>query len=241
MNVRFIRLVLAAMFVPAIAGAQGKTHRRSAATQTPTTAAQRRALLMNPSSPFWSTHAPDTVTADIETSKGTVTVQLIRAWAPNGVDHFYNLARAGYYDNSRFYRVVPNFVAQFGIAGNPTIANIWARRPIHADSVRAENVRGTIAYAQFKPTDRTTNVFINIRDNLNLDTLHFAPFGRVMQGMDVVDSLYSVYGELPMSDPPLGDPQRLYSESNKYLDQRYPKLDRIIKITIRTDSTSTPR
>lgn len=233
-----VEAALGLALASAVASGQRASTHAPAASQTAKTAAQRHALLMNPSSAFWSTRAPDTVLADMETSKGMVTIQLIRAWAPVGVDHFYNLARAGYYDDSRFYRVVPNFVAQFGIAGNPAIANLWARHTLRPDSVRTQNVRGTIAYAQFKPTDRTTNVFINLRDNINLDTLKFAPIGRVVQGMDVVDSLYSVYGELPMSDPPLGDPQKLYSQSNKYLDQRYPKLDRIIKITVRADTAS---
>jgi peptidyl-prolyl cis-trans isomerase A (cyclophilin A) len=206
---------------------------QSASSQAPRTLAQRRALLLDPTRPFWSAHAPETFTADVETSRGVVSIELTRAWAPVGVDHFYNLARAGYYDDSRFYRVVFGFVAQFGIAGDPAIGNLWGRRPIRADSVREHNVRGTIAYAQFKPTDRTTNVFINLRDNLNLDTLRFAPIGRVVQGMDVVDSLFANYGELPMSDPPLGNPKRLAREANHYLDERFPKLDRIIKITIR--------
>jgi len=196
-------------------------------------AAQRRALLLDPTRAFWATHAPATVTADMETSRGTVTIELVRAWAPAGVDRFYNLARAGYFDDSRFFRVLFAFIAQFGIAGDPAIANVWARRTLPADSVRQQNVRGTLSYAQFKPTDRTTNVFVNLRDNANLDTLRFAPIGRVVQGMDIVDSLYANYGEAPSSDPPLGDVKRLYRESNKYLDERYPKLDRIVKITIR--------
>jgi peptidyl-prolyl cis-trans isomerase A (cyclophilin A) len=208
------------------------------ASQAPTTAAQRRALLLDPTKAFWSTRAPATVMADIETSRGTITIELVREWAPVGVDHFYNLARAGYYDDSRFYRVLFGFVAQFGIAGDPTIANLWGRRTIRADSVRTSNVRGTISYAQFKPTDRTTNVFINLRDNVNLDTLRFAPIGRVVQGMDVADSLYGNYGELPISDPPLGDSKRLYRESNKYMDVKYPKLDRIVKITVRAAPSS---
>jgi cyclophilin family peptidyl-prolyl cis-trans isomerase len=210
------------------------------ASRVPATAAQRRALLLDPSRPFWSTHAPPTVTADIETSRGIVTIELNRAWAPVGVDHFYNLARAGYYDDSRIFRVIFGFIAQFGIAGDPAIANVWGSHTIKPDTLIEHNLRGTIAYAQFKPTDRTSNVFINMRDNLNLDTLKFTPIGRVVQGMDVVDSLYANYGELPISDPPLGNPKRLYAESNKYLDEKYPKLDRIIKITIRSDSTRVP-
>jgi cyclophilin family peptidyl-prolyl cis-trans isomerase len=197
-------------------------------------------VLLDPTSAFWSVRAPATVTADIETSRGKVTIELVRAWAPVGVDHFYNLARAGYFDDSRFFRVLYGFIAQFGIAGDPAVANLWGSRTLPADPQREHNVRGTLAYAQFKPTDRTTNVFINMRDNENLDTLGFVPIGHVLQGMDVVDSLYASYGELPISDPPLGDPKRLYAESNKYLDAKYPLLDRILKITIRPDSARTP-
>ena len=164
--------------------------------------------------------------------------------AINGIDcaHLRDFVfNAGYYDDSRFYRVIMGFVAQFGIAGDPAIAKAWSQRRIPADKVRERNMRGTIAYAQFKPTDRTTNVFINLRDNPALDTLRFAPVGRVVQGMDVVDSLYAFYGGLPSEEAPVGDPKRLYGESNKYLDEKYPKLDRIVKITIRPDTAQRPR
>jgi cyclophilin family peptidyl-prolyl cis-trans isomerase len=197
------------------------------------TAAQRQATLLDPSRPFWATRAPATVTADVETTRGVITIELVREWSPAGVDRFYNLARAGYYDDSRVYRVIYGFIAQFGIAGDPRIANLWGRRKIPADPVREHNVRGTLSYAQFKPTDRTTNVFINLRDNPQLDTLRFTPFARVVSGMDVADSLYAFYGELPSADAPVGNPKRLYGESNKYLDEKYPLLDRIVKITIR--------
>lgn len=210
----------------------GVTH-AAAAQAAPTTPAQRRALLLAPTRAFWSTRAPDTVTAGIETSKGTITLELIRAWAPHGVDRFYNLARAGYFDDSRFYRVVYGFIAQFGIAGDPVIARLWNQRRLRADSLRTPNVRGTLSYAQRMPTDRTTNLFINLGDNPGLDTLGFAPIGRVVQGMEVADSLYYRYGELTMAEPPLGDVKRLYRDSNKYMDAEYPLLDRILKITIR--------
>jgi cyclophilin family peptidyl-prolyl cis-trans isomerase len=199
----------------------------------PLSAAQKHAALANPASAFWKTKAPDTVTADIETSRGTATIQLIREWAPHGVDRFYNLARAGYYDNSRFYRVLAGFVAQFGIAANPATASLWGRQTIPADSAREHNLRGTIAFAQNKPTDRTTNVFINLDDNPQLDTMRFAPIGRVIQGMEAMDSLYFGYSDIPSSPPPLGNPKRLYGETNKYLDAEFPKLDRLIKVTIR--------
>lgn len=213
---------------------------QASAASAPATAAQRRALLLAPARSFWSTRAPDTVTADIETSRGTITVELLRDWAPHGVDRFYNLARAGYFDDSRFYRVVYGFVAQFGIAGNPAIARLWSRQRLRADSVRTPNARGTLTYAQTKPTDRTTNLFINLAANPNLDTLGFAPIGRVVQGMEVADSLYAGYGEVTMAPPPIGDPTRLYRESNKYMDAEYPKLDRIVKITIRSSPAARP-
>ena len=226
-----LRIIAAAIVVlspPAIA--------QSTPPKATPLAAQRRTALLDPKSAFWSVHAPATVTADIETSRGVITIELVREWAPLGVDHFYNLARAGYYDDTRFYRVLMGFIAQFGIARDPALANFWGAQTIRADSVRTSNVRGTISYAQFKPTDRTTNLFINLHDNLNLDTLRFAPIGRVVQGMDIADSLYFAYGERPVSEPPLGDVKRLYKETNTYMDKEYPKLDRILKITFRPDS-----
>ncbi len=225
---------------PRLSRAQSTRRTSKPPARAAQTTAARGPVLLDPTSAFWSKHAPDSVTADIETSRGTVTIELVRQWAPVGVDHFYNLARAGYFDDTRFFRVLFGFIAQFGIAADPAVANLWGSHTIRADPPREHNVRGTLAYAQFKPTDRTTNVFINMRDNQNLDTLGFVPIGHVLQGMDVVDSLYATYGELPISDPPLGDPKRLYAESNKYLDAKYPKLDHILKITIRPDSVRTP-
>ncbi len=227
-------LALALLLAP---GAARPAHAQGSAppTATPTTPARRRALLRTPTDPFWSTRAPDSVTVDIETSRGTITLELRRAWAPRGVDRFYNLARAGYFDDSRFYRVVDGYIAQFGIAGDPEIAQLWNQRKLRPDSVRTPNARGTLTYAQFRPDDRTTNLFINLRDNPKLDTLRFAPIGHVVAGMEVADSLFSAYGEMTMADPPLGDARRLYRESNRFMDARYPKLDRILKVTIRPE------
>lgn len=213
---------------------------RTPASGTPVTAAQRRAVLLDPSRAFWKTRAPATVSLDVETSRGTITVELVREWAPSGVDRFYNLARAGYFDDSRFYRVIYGFIAQFGLARDPAIADLWRQRKIPADSVRQSNARGTISYAQFTPSSRTTNLFVNLRDNPELDTLGFAPIGRVIQGMEVADSLYADYGELPSSAAPVGNPKRLFGESNRYLDEAFPKLDRILKITVRPDSAPAP-
>ena len=203
-------------------------------------AAKPTSPLADPTNPFWKTKAPENFIADVETSHGTIALEVTRAWAPTGADHFYNLVRSGYYDDSRFFRVIYGFIAQFGISKDPAAANLWGSKTIPADPLVERNVRGTIAYAQFKPTDRTTNIFINLRDNPNLDTLKFVPIGKVISGMDVADSLFSLYGEVPSSDPPLGDPKRLYSETNKYLDERFPKLDKIIKITIRSEAGTPP-
>jgi len=231
---RSLRLFAAvALLGPTVASAQAAPKKAAPSTAAPRTAAQRQATLLDPNLPFWKTHAPATFIADFETSKGKMAVEFTREWAPVGVDHFYNLARAGYFDDSRFYRVVPSFVAQFGLAGDPRVANLWGATTLKADPVRESNVRGTLSYAQFKPTDRSTNIFINLRDSKNLDTLGFTPIGRVIEGMEVADSLYNAYGDLPISDPPLGDVKRMYREANKYLDEKYPKLDRIIRVTIR--------
>jgi len=240
-------LALAALALSAVASTPLSAQARGRGTPPPKTAPKTEKTapkstspLADPSNPFWKTKAPEKFTADVETSRGMITMELTRAWAPNGVDHFYNLARAGYYDDSRFFRVIYGFIAQFGISKDPAAANVWGSHTIPADTLVEHNVRGTISYAQFKPTDRTTNVFINLRDNPNLDTLKFVPIGRVIAGMEVADSLFSGYGELPSSDPPLGDPKRLYGETNKYLDVKYPKLDKILKVTIRADAGTPP-
>jgi cyclophilin family peptidyl-prolyl cis-trans isomerase len=195
--------------------------------QTP---AQPRTMLYWPTDPFWATRAPDTVVVDIATTKGPITVVLRRAWAPHGVDRAYNLARAGYFDDSRMYRVVDGFVAQFGLAGDPTIARLWSNERVPPDARRVSNERGTVSFAQSKPDDRTTNLFINLSDNPRLDALGFAPIGRVIKGMAVADKLYAGYGERPMAQ---ANTSRVYGEANKFLDARYPKLDRIKKVTVR--------
>jgi cyclophilin family peptidyl-prolyl cis-trans isomerase len=197
----------------------------------PLDSARRRALLRWPTNPFWSTRAPDTVLVDIETTRGPITIELRRAWAPHGVDRAYNLARGGYFDDSRFYRVVDGFIAQFGLAGNPAVARAWSQAPLPPDARRESNARGTVSFAQFKPDDRTTNLFINLGDNRRLDAVGFVPIGRVVKGMAVADRLYAGYGERPMAKANM---TRVYAESNAFLDAKYPKLDRIRKVTIRT-------
>jgi cyclophilin family peptidyl-prolyl cis-trans isomerase len=187
-------------------------------------------VLYAPTDPFWATRAPDTALVEIETTRGPITVVLRRAWAPHGVDRAYNLARAGYFDDSRFYRVVDGFIAQFGLAADPTIVGLWSEQPLPRDPRRVSNARGTVSFAQFTPGDRTTNLFINLRDNPRLDALGFAPVGRVVKGMAVADRLYAGYGERPMAK---ANATRLYASPNRFLDATYPKLDRIRTVTVR--------
>ncbi|HEY0779380.1 MAG TPA: peptidylprolyl isomerase, partial [Gemmatirosa sp.] len=216
-----------------VARAQAPARRPQAAPApaSPPDAAQRHAALYWPTDPFWATRAPDTVLVQLATTRGPITVALYRAWAPHGVDRAYNLARAGYFDDSRFYRVVVDFIAQFGLAGDPAIASVWSRATLAPDARRVSNARGTVSFAQFKPDDRTTNLFINLRDNPRLDALGFVPIGRVVTGMAVADRLYAGYGERPMAK---ANTARLYGESNAFLDAKYPKLDRIRTATVRT-------
>lgn len=202
----------------------------AAAAPAPAAAPARNPALYWPNDRFWTARAPDTVHLDLETSRGAITIQLVRAWAPHGVDRAYNLARAGYFDDSRFYRVLDGFVAQFGLAGDPAIAGIWNRQRIAADARKRSNARGTVSFAQFSPEDRTTNLFINLGDNASLDASGFAPIGRVVKGMAVADRLYAGYGERPMAR---ANTARVYAEANAFLDAKYPKLDRIRRVVVR--------
>jgi cyclophilin family peptidyl-prolyl cis-trans isomerase len=194
--------------------------------------AAARSALLDPSSSFWTTNAPRTFDARVETSKGTFTLSIERDWAPLGADRFYNLARAGFFDDSRFSRVVPHFIAQFGIPGDPAVGAIWQHRTFADDAVTHSNVRGTIAFAMTGPNTRTTQLYISLVDNSRLDAQGFAPIGRVIDGMAVVDSLYSGYGENSGGGVRAGKQAALFSGGNAYLDREYPKLDRLIHITV---------
>jgi peptidyl-prolyl cis-trans isomerase A (cyclophilin A) len=169
--------------------------------------------------------APATYRVNFDTTAGSFIVEVHRAWAPKGADRFYNLVRNGYYDDSRFFRVVPNFMVQFGINGNPAIQKAWRNANITDDPVTQTNKRGAITFATAGPNTRTTQVFINFRNNAGLDGQGFAPFGEVISGMEVVDKISAAYGERP-------DQGRIQSEGNRYLMKEFPKLDAINKATI---------
>jgi peptidyl-prolyl cis-trans isomerase A (cyclophilin A) len=175
--------------------------------------------------------APAVYKAKFDTSKGPFVVEVHRDWAPRGADRFYNLVKNGFYDNARFFRVIEGFMVQFGINGDPNVAGAWRDADIKDDPVKQSNERGTITFATAGPNTRTTQVFINFGDNAGLDGQGFSPFGKIVSGMEVVDSLYGGYGEgAPNGKGP--DQGRIQSQGNAYLEQDFPKLDFIKSATI---------
>jgi peptidyl-prolyl cis-trans isomerase A (cyclophilin A) len=174
---------------------------------------------------------PDVYRASFETSKGNFVIEVTRNWAPEGAERFYRLIEQRFYDDARFFRVVRNSIAQFGISGTPAVNARWANMTFADDPVKQSNLRGTVSFATSGPNTRTTHVFINLKDNSRLDKSGFAPFGKVVEGMAVVDQLYCFYGDLP----PRGegpDPARIEREGNEYLEVRFPRLDYIKKARI---------
>ena len=196
------------------------------------TPAGRRAVLLDPSAPFWNAIAPEAYDVRVETTKGPFVVRIIHPWAPRGADRFAQLVRASYYDDSRISRVVPKFIAQFGIAGDAAVNAVWAHRTFLDDSVRHSNMRGTIAFATTGPNGRTTQLYINLVDNIRLDRQGFAPIGRVVEGIDVVDKLYSGYGENSGGGVRTGKQGPLLAGGNAYADREYPMLDHITAVRV---------
>jgi peptidyl-prolyl cis-trans isomerase A (cyclophilin A) len=177
--------------------------------------------------------APDQYRVRLETTKGALVIEVHRDWAPLGADRFYELVTSGYYDDNRFFRVVAARWAQFGINGNPKTATEWRGRTIRDDPPKQSNVRGTVAFAFAQPNGRATQVYIALGDLSNPnDAQGFAPFGRVVEGMDVADRLNAEYGENSGSGIRAGRQQPLFDGGNAYMDREYPRLDRIIKATI---------
>ncbi len=175
--------------------------------------------------------APDVFRASFETSRGNFVVEVHRDWSPNGADRFYNLVANGYYDNVRFFRVIAGFMAQFGIHGDTAVSAAWRSHRIDDDSVKQSNTRGFVSYAMGGPNTRTTQVFINYVDNSRLDGMGFSPFGQVVEGMEVVDSLYSGYGESkPRGRGP--EQRKIQDEGNAYLKRDFQHLDFVRTATI---------
>ena len=192
-----------------------------------------KAVLANPASAALRERAPATYRARFETSKGDVVIEVHRDWAPLGADRFYNLVKNGYFDGVRFFRVIPGFMAQFGIHGDPPVAAAWRDATIPDDPVRQHNTRGTVSFATAGPGTRTTQLFINFGDNSRLDGAGFSPLGQVVEGMDVVDRLYGGYGEgAPGGRGP--DQSTIQAQGNAYLERGFPELDYVKRAGIVT-------
>lgn len=192
-------------------------------TAKKTTAKAKGNPLLDPSK--LTAKAPDLFQAKFDTTKGAFVIEVHRDWSPKGADRFYNLVKNGFFTNVRFFRVISGFMAQFGIHGDPAVAAKWEPATIPDDPVKQSNTRGMVSFATAGPGTRTTQLFINYADtNSRLDSMGFSPFGKVVEGMEVVDALYSGYGE---GAPGGAGPEqgRIQSEGNKYLESDFPRLD----------------
>src|SRR3954471_15620914 len=220
------RLVVAALMTTAIGcGSQ------PGLSATPD-AVDRRALLLNPEHAEWKRQAPPVTHLRFETTKGIFVLELIRANGPIGADRLYNLARLGYYDDTRFHRVNPNYIAQFGLHGDSAVNAVWRERFIADDPPRSTNRRGTYAFSMKGPNTRSTQIYINLADNARNDAEPFTVLGTVIEGMSVVDSLYSGYGERSGSGVRQGRQGPLADGGNAYVDREFPLLDRIKRVTV---------
>ena len=178
--------------------------------------------------------SPDTYKVLFETSKGNFTIEIHREWSPNGADRFHKLVESGFYNDCRFFRVVPNFMVQWGINGDPEIQKSWKDATIKDERVTQSNQRGFITFAMSPAKNsRTSQLFINFKDNSSLDSKGFAPFGQVVEGMDVVDAINAEYREQP-------DQSVIQDRGNEYLDKSFPKLDYIKKASVLEDEEPKP-
>jgi peptidyl-prolyl cis-trans isomerase A (cyclophilin A) len=184
-----------------------------------------RAKLMTPA--LLNETAPKKFQAKFETSRGEFVIEVTRAWAPNGADRFYNLVKNGFYDGCRFFRVVENFMVQFGINGDAKLNAVMGKARIPDDPKNQSNLRAFVTFAMAGPNTRTSQIFINFKDNSFLDEKGFPPFGIVTKGMSVVDAIYSKYGEKP-------EQARIQGEGNAYLEKAFPNLDYVKSATLVT-------
>jgi peptidyl-prolyl cis-trans isomerase A (cyclophilin A) len=220
-----MRLAVASVFVAGTAVLVAAQTAPKPAPTAPKAPAVNR--LLNPAA--LTAKAPEEFKVKFDTSKGPIVLELHRMWAPKGVDRFYNMVRAGFFTNVRFFRVIPNFMAQFGVNGDPAVNAAWEKVRLTDDPPNGQkNVRGMLTYGTTgQPNSRGTQLFINYKDNSYLDAQGFVPIGQVTEGMDVADMLDSEYGAAPQNNQ-----QRISAEGNKYLLANFPKLDYIKTATI---------
>jgi len=188
--------------------------------------------LRDPTHKIWGEHGPEAYRVRIDSTKGSFVLEVTRSQAPRGADRFYHLVEEGFYDDSRFFRVIAGRFTQFGIPGDSALGGIWRNQSFPDDPVRGSNTRGTFAFAMTGPDARTTQIYINTSDQLQQDAQGFAPFGKVVEGMGVVDQLYSGYGERSGSGMRAGRQGKLFEEGNRYLDREFPLLDKLIRARI---------
>jgi peptidyl-prolyl cis-trans isomerase A (cyclophilin A) len=192
-----------------------------------------RALLLHPGDPVFSRPAPEVFDVLLETTKGPIRMEVRREWSPHGADRFYHLVRLGYYNHSAVFRIHKATWAQFGVAADPRVAQAWRQQNIPDDPLKITNARGTVDFAFKDPNGRTTQVFINLRDNSGThDKEPFVPFARVVEGMEVADALYDEYGEKSGGGIRGGKQDSLFAEGNVYLRRNWPKLDYIVRATV---------
>jgi peptidyl-prolyl cis-trans isomerase A (cyclophilin A) len=234
--IRFSNLSTAVIAATALIVSSGAPAEEAAAESAETSIESapvddRNPALLDPS--LAAAKAPDAFRVKLETTKGEVVILVNRSWAPNGADRFFNLVKIGYYDDVAFYRVIRGFMAQCGFNGDPDVSRVWSNAQIPDDPVIQANTRGMVTFAQpSAPNARTTQFFVNFGDNTYLkDHGAFAPFGKVLSGMDVMDSIYAGYGEgAPRGKGP--SQPRVAREGNSYLREGYPQLDYIKRATI---------
>jgi homoserine O-acetyltransferase len=199
----------------------------------------RNIILMHPQDARFETRAPETFTVTMVTTRGSFDIALQRSWAPRGVDRFYNLVRNGYYNDSRIFRIRANDFVQFGIHGVPLIAQAWRDQRIDDDPVAKSNMRGTVAFAMgTAANDRTTQVYVNLKDKPELDAMGFSVIGEVISGMSVVDALYSGYGESAAGGIRAGKQDPAFARGNAFFDENFPLLDSIIEAKITNASSN---
>jgi peptidyl-prolyl cis-trans isomerase A (cyclophilin A) len=189
---------------------------------------QEKAVLLDADGEQVNREAPPQYRVRVQTSAGDIVVDVYRDWAPHGADRFYNLAVNKYFDGTRFFRIVPDFIVQWGIHGDPEVSAVWREAPIEDDEVTQSNKRGTLTFATAGPNTRTVQLFVNLSDNTFLDDQGFSPFGEVVEGMEVVEKLYADYGEQP-------EQQWIQMRGEQYLSENFPELDRIIEARIIED------
>ena len=232
MNIRHLSVIAAAVFA---VSCSGKTQETATTTTTPPPAASAAPAQTKENKPVMdilkdpskaTEKAPETFKVKFSTTKGDFTLEVTRSWSPLGADRFYNLVKAGFFTDVAFFRVIEGFMVQFGIHGDPSVSAAWRGARIADDPVKQSNAKGYISYAMAGPNTRTTQFFINYGNNGRLDGMGFSPFGRVVDGMNVVESIYNGYGEgAPSGMGP--DQGRVQLQGNAYLKADFPKLDYI--------------